>query len=306
MTTPANIATLIDQLGHENARSRGNAAQQLGDAGPEARGALLPLCERIGDAAEDNLVRWKAATAIRAIGPRGDAILRALILAHDSQVEHIRKSAVHALGGLTPEAKDDVPVILELLKSQQANVREAAVYALGRIGPAVSDVPEWKAVDAVKMAVRDSVANVRLQALVALKAVSGSLEGTVTSATDLIRRPGSESPNNPTAARRRPENSTSLYELLKGETGTMKRAAAYAMSMIDPNENGNAVSHLIEALKEPDPKVRAAAARSLGAMGESASRALPALLTLLKDKDDQVRSTVFEAIHKVAKKNPQP
>lgn len=44
---------------------------------------------------------------------------------------------------------------------------------------------------------------------------------------------------------------------------------------------------LIEALADPDPRVRQLAAQALGALGPAAARAVPALVRLLEDRDDE-------------------
>lgn len=61
----------------------------------------------------------------------------------------------------------------------------------------------------------------------------------------------------------------------------------------------DAVDPLIEALRDPEPMVRAAAARSLAVIGPEASRAVPALMQALDDRDDRVRIAAARALGQI-------
>jgi HEAT repeat protein len=62
---------------------------------------------------------------------------------------------------------------------------------------------------------------------------------------------------------------------------------------------GKSVQSLIADLKNPDAKVRRAAAQSLGAMGPKAQDAVPALTEALQDLDKNVRSPAAAALGKL-------
>jgi HEAT repeat protein len=61
---------------------------------------------------------------------------------------------------------------------------------------------------------------------------------------------------------------------------------------------GKPVSHWVQALDDPDPKVRKTAATKLGNVGTADAAALPALIKALKDKDANVRLEVILALVK--------
>jgi HEAT repeat protein len=65
-----------------------------------------------------------------------------------------------------------------------------------------------------------------------------------------------------------------------------------------PLAGGKPVSHWVQALDNPDPKVRKTAATKLGNVGTADAEALPALMKALKDKDAKVRSEVILALVK--------
>jgi HEAT repeat protein len=69
-----------------------------------------------------------------------------------------------------------------------------------------------------------------------------------------------------------------------------------------PNRNGDAtqvVPALIEALKDHEPDVRRSAAIGLGTFGEQAKDAIPALQTLLNDRDVRVREAAGKALTRI-------
>jgi hypothetical protein len=65
-----------------------------------------------------------------------------------------------------------------------------------------------------------------------------------------------------------------------------------------PLAAGKPVSHWVQALEDPDPKVRKTAATKLGNVGTADAQTLPALIKALKDKDTTVRSEVILALVK--------
>src|SRR5689334_10747116 len=62
---------------------------------------------------------------------------------------------------------------------------------------------------------------------------------------------------------------------------------------------GQPVSHWLEALRSPDPKVRNQAADVLGNVGPSDPRAVPALADAVKDEDAKVRDAAVLALSKL-------
>jgi HEAT repeat protein len=61
---------------------------------------------------------------------------------------------------------------------------------------------------------------------------------------------------------------------------------------------GKPVEHWVQALKNPDARVRKEAASKLGNAGAANSAVLPALVTALKDPDAKVRCEVILALVK--------
>ncbi len=94
-----------------------------------------------------------------------------------------------------------------------------------------------------------------------------------------------------------------LAKLLSSSTSEKARISAAAS--LGKLGDKRAVKPLVDALKDPDPQVRAMAAASLGKLGHKAS--LPALRNAAReDADEDVRTIAHEAATKVAKDNQLP
>ena len=98
---------------------------------------------------ENRILKNKAADALKKIGP---AAIPAYIeiLGGKKTAESIRYSAVDALGGFGPAAKEAVPVLVDSLKEQNFRIRSKAAVALGRIGRDAKD-----AITALKEVLQD-------------------------------------------------------------------------------------------------------------------------------------------------------
>jgi hypothetical protein len=90
---------------------------------------------------KDPSVRLRAAKALAAKGPRGDAAARDLSkLLQDSDVD-VRRVAITALKAVRPDLKQSdlfVPAYILDLQDTDENIRLAAARTLGRLGPAAA------------------------------------------------------------------------------------------------------------------------------------------------------------------------
>ena len=75
-----------------------------------------------------------------------------------------------------------------------------------------------------------------------------------------------------------------------------RMAAMEALQQIGPEAGRVAVSKLIEALRNTDPRVRRAAAKTLGSFGPVAFAAIPSLRRALGDEDQEVRVNASDAM----------
>lgn len=153
----AAIAALTEALRDADKDLRYVAAGSLGVIGPAARDAIPTLAATMKD--PDPSVRRVATQALGRIG--GDAVVPALALAlKDPQVAD---TAVSALAGLGPVARDAAPALIDYVKTGDDRVRPAALMALAKIGPVVVEV-----VPTLTLALNDTDAGVREAAVKAL------------------------------------------------------------------------------------------------------------------------------------------
>ena len=151
------------------------AAQSLGEIGANARTAIPALKGSLGDSKKE--VVEAAATALGKLGTDGITTLTDVVKDKKQDVE-VRRQAVIALGTAGANAKDAVPVLVDLLKDATAgsagkgkkgnndapNLRVDAAEALGDIGPdakeavpALEDLASAKGKSPLKMAANDAL-----------------------------------------------------------------------------------------------------------------------------------------------------
>jgi HEAT repeat protein len=153
-------------------RVSGGAAFALGRIGPEAKTAIPALIAAIQSS--DASSRALPIAALVQIAPNDNEVIRTLIqLLSEKQDLGTRADAANALGLVGSQAKDAVPLLIDLLKvrdeknpSLSATARKIAVSTLGKIGKQAK-----AAVPAVKEALTDPDPGVRSEAASALERI---------------------------------------------------------------------------------------------------------------------------------------
>lgn len=82
---------------------------------------------------------------------------------------------------------------------------------------------------------------------------------------------------------------------------TVRWQAAMILGSLGPSAGQTSVPVLTEALADPDPQVRAAAAEALGHIGQLSEPALSKLYILLRDTDADVRRKAVEALPNISR-----
>jgi HEAT repeat protein len=132
------VSQWLEQLQAKDARQRLDAIQFLGDFGPDAKAAALPLSNLLKDG--DVKVRTQAALSLGRIGPAAkEAIGELLVAAKDADAD-VSLSAMAALGNMGPAAKEAVPGLVAIARLRNENKALASLAALGRIGVADKEV----------------------------------------------------------------------------------------------------------------------------------------------------------------------
>ncbi|MBE9225179.1 HEAT repeat domain-containing protein [Phormidium sp. LEGE 05292] len=137
------IPVLTAALQEKEQQIRGGAAFALGAIGPEAKTAIPQLIVMLKD--EDEQVRLDAAVALRRIGsPAVYALTKAL---KDDNVL-VRRGATFALAGIGAQAKQTIPILIEMLSDNDEQIRLNASIALRGIGatatPALTEALQHK------------------------------------------------------------------------------------------------------------------------------------------------------------------
>ncbi|HEX7978699.1 MAG TPA: peptidylprolyl isomerase, partial [Gemmatimonadaceae bacterium] len=245
-----------------------------------------PLVSLLSDA--DTAIAWRAAyTLARA---RSAAAVRAMISATSSPSIGVRDYATRGLArsltgdSLGPSAQQR---LRELVRDTSARVRTTALRVLAPYGPANGP--------AIADALRDRDANVRITAassahLAFDSASAGWLAAWRSDSSFTFRRALAESGLRRGALREQwsPWHDDAVWQ---------RRAAAAELDGLGPASE--AITRLARPLRDPDGRVRAAAAGALATLAESASVAGAAraqLRPLTRDPDFVVRASALGAL----------
>ena len=242
------IGQAIGDLQNSSSDVRRRATEVLLESAPDVRQAIPALTAALADTSRD--VRLNAAEAIGLMGPEAASAVPALIEAvkrHDGS-GNAQVMAAWALAQTGPTAKDAVPALIGLLSNhQQPTARREAALTLAAIGPdAVAALP------ALNTALADENGFVRVAAATALGKVGQDTSG--------IPR---------------------IVDGLKDQAIVGTRVAADALAAIGPLAK-EAVPDLTDALHDPAPCARVAAARALWLI-EGSAAGVPALIAALED-----------------------
>src|SRR5262249_32513123 len=178
--TADDVPGLVKALGHETARVRVEAADDLGLIGPPAAGAV-PALLKLAEQDADPLVRIAAAKAVANIDPKNEKALPILVAALKDKTGKVRKRAAEGIGDLGPTAKPAFNALVKAAKDSGPAVSWAAVDALGQIGPdAEPAVPTL--IEALKKAntrgaAADALGQIGPKAQAAVSALEAVLKG---------------------------------------------------------------------------------------------------------------------------------
>ena len=323
------VEELTELLDHDDARVREAASISLGDIGKRARKSAHDLNARLGDS--DPAVRAAAARALGQVESRSDQFVSDLVRILDDEDDTVRDAASDALVGI---GKRSVPALDRALGNGDPIFLQAVVNTLGRIGPvAVSALVETlqadyepeiargyaamalaqiadrddNAVAALIKALEDEVAGVRMSTAEALghagpsakAAVPGLIERVTDAREEVLVREFAIS----ALAKIDPGNAEvedALVYTISDGNPRIYEAAVDALMKIRAWQDGapdiNAeVARLIQELDQGS----AAAAESLGLIGDEAEAAVPPLIGALGSDDPSLRNAALVALERI-------
>src|SRR5579859_4575249 len=196
--------------------------------------------------------------AAEALAQIGATSVPELIKVLEDSAPAVQKRALGALGVIGPKAKQAVGPVSKFLQNKDAKVRALAAWVLGEMGPAARPVA-----DSLAKALRDADSDARRLAAEALHEIG----------SDMVSH---------------------LLPVVKDDDLSVRLSSVRALAIF--HERKEAVQSLVDALRDPNTKVRAAAADTLVRLGPEAKIALPGLLDNLKEPNLELQTKAFTAI----------
>jgi HEAT repeat protein len=291
------VPGLIEALSDDNAGVRRSAAEALDligqlttEAVPDSAVPTLIAALR----GHDLVVRRTSANLLRRVTPFPEKALSDLIAAFRDYDPGVRESAADVLQATGRQA---VPALIGALGDDNDAVRQTAVGVLGAIGPAAAE-----AIPALVGALRDRNNMVRQRAAKALGGLSPlpveavhALITALSDDNDALRLTAAQAlasvwPLPPDAA-------PAMIRSLRDDSEEVRRCAALALVRIGED----AVHHLITTLLDAKEKevVRRISADTLGMIGPAARLAVPALISVLRDKSEPMRTAAATALKRI-------
>ncbi|HJT34057.1 MAG TPA: HEAT repeat domain-containing protein [Pirellulales bacterium] len=278
----AAASALVGLPGNDYDRPHSLAAESLDAIGPAAIGALSTAIAGSPNAG----VRLRAVLALERLGPRARDAAPALIAALEDADEWVRLSAASALIAMDVEKPRAIAELRRLLKANDESVVFGAFAAFDKIDAIdlgtryqlhemVQEGTERERITAAGALIR---CGDRRKAILTL--LVAMIDGDSRNACDAMRLIGQIGPSAAPAVDR-------LAGLLAADRAVSAGIAGWSVCF-DVSDalsgiGAPAVPKLCEALRHPDPRARALAARALGQIGPDAKSAVPLLVQRLGD-----------------------
>ncbi len=208
------------------------------------------------------------------------------------------------LGPRAAAAEPDLVAQLGLLRGREHEpLQEAVVDALGQMGsPARSALPSMARASGRSLDIDQAIKRSTKLIIIASDAQDiAALVGQLTSKDSSIRLRTAKA-----LGTLGPAAQSAILDLgaaLNDPDGDVRRAVIVALRLIHPDlRPGEPIVRAIMLdLVDPNPEIRAAAARALGRIGPTALTAAQAIEQLLSDPDADVRRAAADALAKIAR-----
>ncbi len=276
------------------------AIEALGRIGKPARDAL-PRLREIVENGRTPILRGHALVAYVQIHSHDKACVPVLVKALEDPSPIVRGLAAEGLGGVGSSASSAVPALVRRLSDDahrpysygsdfawERAVRLDAAEALGRIGPAAKDATDSLS----KLMSDDTDPEVRVSATLALfridndnAAVMPALIAELKDDTRGTAGPNAAASALETLGRKVAPAFHTLTESLRRHQDDYIHCCN-CMEAIRAIGGKEAVSVLLPVLENDDSLIRAAAAENLGELGPLSAQAVPRLIAMLCDEDD--------------------
>ena len=279
------IPALIENFGHRDAELRAEVAQTLGLIGSESSPALLVALTHA-----DAKVRAGAALALGEIGGANGPAATAFpaLLAKETEPA-VRAALLTAIVKIGVRPEDCTPALIEALRGENPEVRHAAINALLSSRPVIE-----RAIPALITELDNPLPAIPPRIAQVLGRFGSRASAAIPALIARARKEPTE-PAYPSALAQIGALSLAplLHELTSGaaEKEWVVRALREAGSP--------AMAALAEALRSPNPAVRAGAAHALKGMPMEGRPVVSTLAELIDDPDPEVRAGALRALASV-------
>jgi len=327
------VSALVAELQGAAAAERAGAAVRLGELGSNANTAIDALImSALQD--PDHVVRIRAIRALERISGQANVTVTALIELLDDPHPEIRWAAAGAMESFGLKAVVATPALVEMLDDPDPAARGSAASTLGKMGPVavaalmqvLDDPNRDKKLNALKAlaghGARAGVAvpritpfagdpdpELRAAALLCLRRIAGDRNwpgesGWLTDPQAQIWPKAMTSAERlrgyPSLRRAIVEAALGVFGEFVGDPDPRVRYEA-VKGFADLGEEGQSgAQQVAPLLRDPESRIRRAAADAVGGMGsEVVSDLVPELVSALADPDDNVRWAVIQALRNV-------
>ncbi len=286
------IPALVDSLSHLNAEVRRNAAEALGKMG-ETAAAARPALEKLARDA-DGGVRSEAIRALGALGVPTPRSSRMVVAAFQDPDPLVRAAAVESFGQWSEPGEEDLEALIELLNDANDQVKVEVTRVLPKLAGARPTVIEGLC----RRLLEDDSDSVQVHSALALGQLGraagvagGPLLHAVQNGIESVR----EQAMRAIAKIQPPETAEALAAGLKDACGNVRMlASAGWMNAAAIGEQ--AIPDLVDALGDPEVRVRANCAHALARLDTIPAAAIPMLVECTLDADDGLRTNAAMAL----------
>lgn len=286
------VPTLIIALKDPQATVRAAAADALGSVGKDDAAAVNALTEALDD--KDWLVRFQTVRALASIGTAArPAILKLYALWRKEIIanEYITQVRMDDIIAVDKQNPSITAALIKDLFDPEPHLAASAARALGIIGKDNATV-----VTALIKALNNSDSSVRSSVIMSLGQLGAGASEAIPALASVLEK--DEKLSEVTLNALGKMGADALPALLEAYRNPDPKIRRYALAQLDivQAKDARVIATLIEALKDTDAESRRSAANLLGASGDAAKASIPTLIGLLKDPNRTVRAAAITAL----------
>jgi HEAT repeat protein len=302
------IPNFVNALFEKDKDVRIAGADALGKIGAAAEKSVSHLLKLLSD--ENKEVRTAAVAAMGNIGPPEEVTPHLIKTLADSDND-VRKAAIKALGNFGPTA---TPQLVDVLADSDEDIRRSAAETLEKTDP------QWRKSESARKAAErflkvmaDSFSSERGAAVEALgvfgmKGLLPHLVSVLADASPEVRKAAQHAVEKIDPKWHENENTRKaipafLKAMVNNDTEVRETGKAM-LKKIDPKWYKSeiavkAIPMFVKALESKLGTVRKDAAAALGDIGPGAAKAVPYLIKLSAERDEEVRGAAVAALEKI-------